>query len=94
LTRGAGETFNFVVPIRRMRVWASHTGVLFALDDSVPVPDAATLARMPVEDVGRDFKAGRASTANSSPASSLTHTWLYKKPAPKVYGPPTPRRDK
>ncbi len=99
LTRGAGETFNFVVPIRRMRDWAARTGVLFAIDDSVPVPDAEAIAKMPIEDVGRDFKAGRATGANHLPDGpgyphSKIHTWLYPydRPDPsKMYGPKVSR---
>lgn len=97
LTRGAGETFNFVVPIRRMVAWAERTGVLFAIDDDVPVPDAEAFAKMPIEDVGRDFKAGRSAAADSSPADPeypgmRTHTWLFPRPhakpdPSKVYGP-------
>lgn len=99
LTRGAGETFNFVVPIRRMRAWAGRTGVLFALDDDVPVPDAEAFAKMPIEDVGRDFKSGR-SSADSSPARpgypNKIHTWLYPydmRPS-GVYGPKIPKNDR
>lgn len=53
LVRGAGETFNLMVPIRRIREWATKVGVLFALDPSVPV---TPLAGTPVEETGRTFK--------------------------------------
>jgi len=94
LTRGAGETFNFVVPIRRMRDWAERTGVLFAIDDAAEVPDAETLAKMPIEDVGRDFKSGARAEPDQSPADPGypgMHTWLWPRDArpdpSKVYGP-------
>lgn len=77
LTRGAGETFNFVIPIRRMRVWAERTGVLFAIDENIPVPDAETFAKMPIEDVGRDFEAGRSEASSSPDPGYHIHTWLY-----------------
>jgi hypothetical protein len=57
VVRGAGETFNLIVPIRRIREWAQRTGVLFALDDSIPVPSAEELRKIPVEDTGKDFAA-------------------------------------
>ena len=100
LTRGAGETFNFVVPIRRMRNWAERTGVLFALDDSVAVPDAETFAKMPIEDVGRDFKSGKSAESSAGPGypHSEIHIWLYpcdaKIDRSDVYGPKMPKRKK
>ena len=50
LVRGAGESFNLIVPLRRVRQWADKVGVMFAIDDSVPVPDEKTLHSKPVED--------------------------------------------
>ena len=38
IVRGAGETFNLTVPIRRMREWAKRMGVEFTLDPSLKVP--------------------------------------------------------
>lgn len=52
LVRGAGETFNLIVPIRRMRAWAKRTGVLFAIDPRVKAPTEAQLKLIPVEDSG------------------------------------------
>ncbi len=96
LTRGAGETFNFVVPIRRIRAWAERTGVLFAIDDAAPVPDEEGFTKMPIEDVGRDFEAGR-SAADSSPADPMcphgVRNRLHRRPSPGpsgAYGPKIP----
>lgn len=52
LVRGAGESFNFIVPARRMRAWAKKANVEWALDPSVPMPTLEELQKMPVEDVG------------------------------------------
>lgn len=52
IVRGAGETFNLMVPVRRMREWAKSVNVEFALDDSVPVPTDAELRKMPIESNG------------------------------------------
>ena len=38
LTRGIGPGLNFIVPVRRMRSWAKHEGIEWALDPSIPVP--------------------------------------------------------
>ena len=38
LVRGAGETFNLIVPVRRMRKYAKEEGVLWAIDTDVKIP--------------------------------------------------------
>jgi hypothetical protein len=50
IVRGAGETFNLYVPMRRMTKWAESVGVQFIFDDSVKVPDEKTLRKTPIED--------------------------------------------
>lgn len=52
IVRGAGETFNLTVPIRRMKDWATKTGVAFTIDESLPVPSNEDLKKIPVEDIG------------------------------------------
>jgi S1-C subfamily serine protease len=47
LVRGGGPGLNFIVPVRRMREWASKMGVLWAMDPSIPVP--TTVVRLPVQ---------------------------------------------
>lgn len=71
LVRGAGETFNLIVPVRRMREWAKKAGVEFAIDPSVEMPSDDDLKKIPVEDSGlpdsiRDSKA----TAGPTPAEA------------------------
>jgi len=55
LVRGAGETFNLIVPVRRMQEWATKNNIMWALDTSVKLPSNEELAKIPVEDVGADF---------------------------------------
>ena len=62
VTRGAGETFNLSVPVRRLVKWAKTAKVYWAIDDSEPLPSEADLDRLPVEDVGRAFGPQAAST--------------------------------
>jgi len=55
IVRGAGETFNLIVPVRRMVAWAKKNKMMWALDSKVPMPTNAQLFKIPVEDVGADF---------------------------------------
>lgn len=55
ILRGAGETFNLMVPVRRMRAWAKQAQVEWALDDKVALPSDADLKRLPIEDTGVSF---------------------------------------
>ena len=55
LVRGAGETFNLIVPIRRMTQWAEKNKIVWALDPKVKMPTEEELDKIPVEDVGADF---------------------------------------
>jgi hypothetical protein len=58
IVRGAGETFNLMVPVRRMRDWAKRVNVEFAIDDSVPVPTDADICKTPIEEVGGNYSSG------------------------------------
>ena len=58
LVRGAGEQFNLIVPIRRMREWAAKAKIEWALDPSIPMPTAEELAKLPIEDTGVEFEKG------------------------------------
>tara|TARA_R100000808_G_scaffold24059_1_gene54478 strand:+ start:14286 stop:15230 length:945 start_codon:yes stop_codon:yes gene_type:complete len=49
LVRGAGETFNLIVPIRRMRQWAQKHNILWALDETLPVPPYKDIIKLPIE---------------------------------------------
>lgn len=56
LVRGAGETFNLIVPIRRMTVWAKSAKVEWALNPKVAMPSDDDLKTLPIEDIGHNFK--------------------------------------
>jgi len=49
LVRGAGETFNFIVPVRRMRKWAKKQNVLWALDEKESTPSYEDILKLPIE---------------------------------------------
>ena len=55
LVRGAGETFNLIVPVRRMVQWCEKNDIMWALDPTVKMPTEDVLSKIPVEDVGADF---------------------------------------
>lgn len=49
IVRGAGETFNLVVPMRRLHKWATKVGVDFTLDPKLAVPSDEELKSRPIE---------------------------------------------
>lgn len=54
IVRGAGETFNLIVPVRRMKEWADKVGVGWTLDLSQK-PDEESIRKFPIEDIGASF---------------------------------------
>ncbi len=56
LVRGAGEGFNFMVPIRRMKDWAEKNSLLWALDSKVAPPTLEELDKIKIEDIGVQFE--------------------------------------
>jgi hypothetical protein len=66
LVRGAGEQFNLIVPVRRMRDWAKRSGVEFALDPTVAMPADEELRKLPIEDSGLPDSIRPGATAGKS----------------------------
>jgi len=66
LVRGAGETFNLIVPVRRMRKYAKANGILWALDKNVAVPPYDQILKLPVEGTidSKDGKGRKSSKAS------------------------------
>jgi len=58
VTRGSGETFNLIVPVRRIRKWAETVDCMWALDPTVAMPNEKGRTSAPIEDVGTMFKSG------------------------------------
>jgi len=65
LVRGAGETFNLIVPIRRMHEFAKTYKLEWALDEKVALPSQADLDKIVIEESGM---------SDSREASILTPT--------------------
>lgn len=51
LVRGAGETFNLIVPVRRMRSWAEKEKILWAMDPAVEAPSLKDIEGITVENM-------------------------------------------
>jgi S1-C subfamily serine protease len=51
LVRGAGETFNLIVPVRRIRKWAEKEGVLWAMDAGEKAPSVDEIEKITVENM-------------------------------------------
>ena len=65
IVRGAGETFNLMVPVRRLVAWAHSAGIAFTLDPTIPIP--TNLKNLPVEDTGHTFAPTPSSPTQGSP---------------------------
>lgn len=52
LVRGAGETFNLIVPIRRMHEFARKYKLEWALDNKVPLPSQEEIDKIVIEEDG------------------------------------------
>lgn len=52
LVRGAGEQFNMIVPVRRLREWAKRSGVEWAMNKEIKIPSDEDLRKLPPEDSG------------------------------------------
>lgn len=51
LVRGAGETFNLIVPVRRIRKWAEKENLTWAMDSSVKAPSLEEVDKISVENM-------------------------------------------
>ena len=49
LVRGAGEGFNLIVPVRRMKDYCEKNKIMWALDPKLPMPDEDDLKKIPIE---------------------------------------------
>lgn len=51
LVRGAGETFNLIVPVRRIRKWAESEKLLWAMDSNEKAPSMDEIEKITVENM-------------------------------------------
>lgn len=71
VVRGAGETFNLIVPIRRLKAWTERNGIQWALDHSLPVPSEEELKKLPADDSGYSFSSGDRAKDNGKDGKSF-----------------------
>jgi hypothetical protein len=65
LVRGAGETFNLIVPARRLKSFATEHNLLWALDKNVPAPTLEEILASNIEDVRVESNSSKAAAADS-----------------------------
>lgn len=53
LVRGAGETFNLIVPMRRIHKWAKSEDLLWALNPGEEAPTLEQIYKLPKEKMGK-----------------------------------------
>ena len=81
LVRGAGETFNLVVPVRRMRSWAAEQDILWAIDMDKEVPALADIIKLPVEGAkSKESKDKKSFTADAIKFPTLIQPTMIFKP--------------
>ena len=80
LVRGSGETFNFIVPVRRMIRWAKKRDIEWAIDTTKPVPTIEDIKMIEPEDAELDHKAKGTIPKSLFPFLILTEEKLKVKP--------------
>ena len=88
LVRGAGETFNLVVPIRRMAEWATKAGVDFAIHPDISLPNDDYFAKMPIEDIGHTWDTIKAAYEGRAPEINKMFPFLIKDIGKEFYEKP------
>lgn len=59
IVRGAGEGFNLMVPVRRMKRWAEEHKIMWALDPSLETPSLKEIKSLPIETVAKEKEDGK-----------------------------------
>lgn len=83
LVRGAGETFNLIVPIRRMKDWAQKANIMWAITDD-PMPSEDELLALPIEDVGKSWDAMKKAAREASGDTYDHELGVWKDKAGKI----------
>ena len=53
IVRGAGEGFNLMVPVRRMKRWATEHDIMWAIDPKLKMPTMKEINELPIESTGK-----------------------------------------
>lgn len=78
IVRGAGEGFNLMVPVRRMKRWAEKHGIMWALDPSVKMPTLERIKELPIESVAKEKEAEEKKGKKEFPAELRTLPFLIR----------------
>ena len=78
LVRGAGETFNLIVPVRRIREYAKKEGILWAVDEMAPTPTLKEVLSLPIEGGGAKPSEGVKLTKDSVKFPTLFEHNLHR----------------
>tara|TARA_Y100000310_G_scaffold339145_1_gene430915 strand:+ start:664 stop:1614 length:951 start_codon:yes stop_codon:yes gene_type:complete len=84
LVRGAGEGFNLIVPIRRMREYCEKHKIMWALDANVPIPNEEELKGMSVENTPKEKKEEGQSVEDEEGAAEKMFPFMLRVTYPKV----------
>lgn len=68
------DTFNYIVPVRRIVKWATDNKLRWAVDTSAPVPAYDELAKIPVEDTLRNPETAKSADQSPTPAPHSVQT--------------------
>lgn len=66
LVRGAGEGFNLIVPIRRMKKWCTEMDLLWALDNKVKCPTLKQIKSIKVEEAAIEAEISKKTESDDS----------------------------
>lgn len=69
LVRGAGETFNLIVPVRRMRRYAKKNNISWAMDTTLEVPSLTNILALSIEGPASTKRTGATTTKSITPDS-------------------------
>jgi S1-C subfamily serine protease len=78
IVRGAGEGFNLMVPVRRMKRWAEKHDIMWALDPSVKMPSIEEIKDLPIETVSKEKDEEGKKGKKSFPAELKTLPFLIR----------------
>tara|TARA_R100000008_G_C3584491_1_gene171159 strand:- start:1867 stop:2856 length:990 start_codon:yes stop_codon:yes gene_type:complete len=69
LVRGAGEGFNLIVPVRRVKEYCKQHKIMWALDPNEKMPSEEEIKKMPIENEPRTKKDKEDPTADAEDAA-------------------------
>lgn len=86
------DTFNYIVPVRRIVEWARKNNIAWAVDPAAPVPTNQQLLDLKVEDTMTNIEAARAPADNVPPTGTyyLIRSLCEPTPAEKILSVLTP----